>query len=92
MAAAQDRPPLLRTFRPRKNALEMYTDADLLKRYRLDRAGIEFVTDLVRRELRDPLGKRHSLTPEMKVILTLRYLASGKMQLCSNDLDAAQAV
>lgn len=49
MAAA----PLLRTFRPRKDALDLYTD--LVMRYRLDCAGIELVTDMVRRDLQDPL-------------------------------------
>ena len=77
--------PRLRTFKPRKDSLEVYSDAELVKRYRLDRAGIEYVTDLVRRELQDPRPKVHSLTPELKVIVTLRYLATGKMQQCSSD-------
>ena len=85
MAADQERPPLLRHFRPRKNPLEVYTDAELVRRYRLDRAGIKFVTDMVRRDLQDPHEKLHSFTPEVKVTLTLRYLATGKMQLCSSD-------
>lgn len=47
--------PLLCTFEPLKEALDLYTDADLVKRYRLDCAGIDFVTDMVRRDLQDPL-------------------------------------
>ena len=72
MAAAQEQPPLLRRFRPRKDALELYTDDELKRRYRLDRAGIKYVADMVRRDLQDPHEKLHSLTPETKVTLTLK--------------------
>ena len=44
MAAAQERPPLLKHFRPRKNTLELNNDAELVKRYCLDGAGTKFVT------------------------------------------------
>lgn len=35
-----------RTFRPRRNVLEELDDAEVIKRYRLDRAGIMFVVEL----------------------------------------------
>jgi len=54
-------------------------DSDLIRRYRQDRAGIMFVTDLIRDTLISPT-QRNAITPEMKVITTLRYLANGKMQ------------
>ena len=44
-----------------------------------------FVTDLVHEALEKPTIKNTALTPEMKVTITLRYLATGKMQLCSGD-------
>uniref|UniRef100_A0A3Q4HWY2 DDE Tnp4 domain-containing protein n=1 Tax=Neolamprologus brichardi TaxID=32507 RepID=A0A3Q4HWY2_NEOBR len=50
--------------RGRRDVLQTLDDRELLRRYRLDRAGIMFVT---------------------KVITTLRYLATGKMQQCSSD-------
>ena len=37
------------------------------------------MTDLVREVLRRPTSRSHALTPEMMVLLTLRYLATGKM-------------
>ena len=63
-----------RTFHEHKNILGIYDDAELTKRYRLDSECIAFVTNLVR-------DKLHSLI-EYKVLKTLRYLATGKMQLC----------
>uniref|UniRef100_A0AAX7TLE2 DDE Tnp4 domain-containing protein n=1 Tax=Astatotilapia calliptera TaxID=8154 RepID=A0AAX7TLE2_ASTCA len=56
--------------RGRRDVLQTLDDRELLRRYRLDRAGIMFVVDLLR---------------DTKVITTLRYLATGKMQQCSND-------
>ena len=35
--------------------MALYTDADVVKRYRLDGAAIEFVTDIVRRDLQAAL-------------------------------------
>ncbi len=60
-------------------------DNELIKRYRLDRARIMFVSDLIREKLISPTQRRNAIAPEMKVITTLRYLATGKMQLCSSD-------
>ncbi len=57
-------------------------DSELIRRYTLDRAGIMFVTDLIRDTL---TPRRNAIAPEMDVITTLTYLATGKMQLCSSD-------
>ncbi len=57
------------------------------RRYTLDRAGIMFVTDLIRDTLTSLTPRRNVIAPEMDVITltTLTYLATGKMQLCSSD-------
>ena len=44
-----------------------------------------YVTSLVRDALSSDTKRKNPLTPEMKVIITLRYLATGKMQVCSSD-------
>ena len=62
-----------------------FGDEDLIKRYHLSRAGILYVTDLVRDTLESDTKRNQALTPEMKVIITLRYLATGKMQQCNGD-------
>ncbi len=63
-------------------------DTELIRRYTLDRAGIMFVTDLIRDTLTSPTPRRNAIAPEMDVITTLTsltYLTTGKMQLCSSD-------
>ncbi len=60
-------------------------DSELIRRYRLDRAGIVFVSENIREKLTSPTQRRNAIAPEIKVITTLRYLATGKMQLCSSD-------
>ncbi|XP_050734738.1 putative nuclease HARBI1 [Eriocheir sinensis] len=69
----------------RKDVLNELNDAELIKRYRLDREGILFVTNLVRAALKSDTNRSNPLTPELKVLITLRYLATGKMQQCSSD-------
>lgn len=44
-----------------------------------------FVTDIIRDELESVTLRNMALSPEMKVIITLRFLARGKIQLCSGD-------
>lgn len=74
-----------RNFRERKDIINELSDEELIKRYRLDRAGVIFVTDLVRPVLTNPTVTNKALTPEMKMLITLRYLATGEMQLFSGD-------
>ncbi len=75
----------LRTFQERKNVLELYDDRELIKRYRLDHQGILFVTDLVRNSITPQTIRNNALTAELKVIMTLRFLATEKMQQCTGD-------
>ncbi|KAK3886761.1 hypothetical protein Pcinc_009081 [Petrolisthes cinctipes] len=86
---AEQQPPLRvrqpRVFRERNDVLNELSDNELIKRYRLDREGIIFVTDLVRPVLLRPTVANKALTPEQKVIITLRYVATAKMQLCNGD-------
>lgn len=63
----------------------MYDDSELVKRYRLDRGGILLVTDFVRGAITPPTNRSNAISAEMKVLTTLRYLATGKMQLCNGD-------
>ncbi len=57
-------------------------DSELIRRYTLDRAGIMFVTDLIKDMLTSLILRRNATVPEMDVITTLTYLETGKMQLC----------
>ena len=78
--AAEPRQRQQRTFRERRDVLTELSDSELIKRYRLDRAGIVQVTDLVRDTLTSRTRRNKALTAEMKVIITVRYLATRKME------------
>ena len=65
--------------RGRREILQTLDDSELIKRHRLDRAGIMFVVDLIRDALTSPTQRHNAISLEMKVITTLRYLATGKM-------------
>ncbi|KAK3880410.1 hypothetical protein Pcinc_015093 [Petrolisthes cinctipes] len=74
-----------RNFRPRLDIFGEYSDTELKKRYRLDRNGLMYVTNLVRDEIGNRTQRSHAVTADMKVAMTLRYLSTGKMQLCNGD-------
>ena len=81
-----------RIYNVRKDVLNEFSDAELIRRYRLDREGIMLVTDLVRDALTSATSRSKAITPELKVVTLLRYLATGKMQLCNaDDLGLTQA-
>ncbi len=73
------------TWRGRRNVLHTMNDSELIRRYTLDRTGIMFVTDLIKDMLTSLTLRRNAIAPEMDVITTLTYLATGKMQICSSD-------
>ncbi|XP_063889741.1 putative nuclease HARBI1 [Scylla paramamosain] len=81
----QQHPRRQRTFRPRRDIFEGYNDAELIKRFRLDHAGIVTMADLVVDRLQSRTERNRPLNPETKVAITLRYLATGEMQQCSCD-------
>lgn len=86
MAAQQQvRVRRARVYRERKDILNMYGDSELLKRYRLDRGDINIVTNYVRNTIQPPTSRSKAIPAEIKVLTCLRYLATGKMQLCNGD-------
>ena len=62
-----------RIFRARKDVLNELDDGELIKRYRLDRAGIIFVTDLVQEKLTSATARNKALSPEMKICRCKNY-------------------
>jgi len=86
MAALQhfrERQP--RNVRASRDVVNELSDEEPVKRYHLNRAGILFVTNLVRASLQCGTKRNHALTAEMEAIITLRFLATGKMQQSSSD-------
>lgn len=54
---------------PRRNPLETMNDNQLLKRYRLNKAGIEYVTEIVRSDIEHKTNYGGSLSPEVQVMV-----------------------
>ncbi|XP_033753051.1 putative nuclease HARBI1 [Pecten maximus] len=74
-----------RVFQERKDPLQLYEDKDLIARYRMNAFGIRFVSRMLRPYLESPTDRNHALSVTVKVAIGLRFLATGKMQLCNGD-------
>ncbi len=62
-------------------------ERELIRCYTLDREGIMIVTDIIKDIITSLTLRRNAIAPEMDVtlIITLTYLATGKMQICRSD-------
>lgn len=69
-----------RVFRDRNHPLELYDDAEIVRKFRFDRQSILELTDSVSDRLQYPLQRRGALTPVLQVLLTLRFYATGTFQ------------
>ncbi|XP_071110025.1 putative nuclease HARBI1 [Haliotis cracherodii] len=69
----------------RRDVLQIYSDKELIRRYRLNKSGIEYVTGLIADKICPSTSRSHAMTGTEKVVATLRYFATGKMQLCNGD-------
>ncbi len=74
-----------RVFRERLDCFNVYTDVELIKRFRLNRDGIEYVCSLVKDTIGPATDRNKAISAMTKTLITLRYLATGRMQLCSAD-------
>ena len=67
------------------NILQYYDDNELRKRYRFGRQTIEYITNLVRDEIRPETNHTHAVSATNQVLITLRFLASGNFQQVTGD-------
>ena len=58
-----------RIFRERCNPLTEFTDGELYSRYRFDRNGVLFITDLIRQEIESPTERSCAIPAEIKVLI-----------------------
>ena len=66
-----------RVFRDRRNPLDHYDDAELVKRYRFSREGIMTITDIVAADVQHPTRRNYALLPYQQVLIALQYYATG---------------
>ncbi|XP_052785967.1 putative nuclease HARBI1 [Mya arenaria] len=69
----------------RRPNLDDLTNREIVDRYRLDRDGIDYVENILSRQITPKAYRNHAISARHKLLLTLRYLASGPIQL--NDCD-----
>ncbi|XP_038050874.1 putative nuclease HARBI1 [Patiria miniata] len=74
-----------RVFRERCNPLAEFTDEELYSRYRFDRNGVLFITDLIREEIESPTERSCAIPPEIKVLIALQFYACGTFQRTVGD-------
>ncbi|WAQ98740.1 HARB1-like protein, partial [Mya arenaria] len=65
--------------------LDTLLEMDIINRYRFDRAGINYLTQLIGANISPKAARNNALNAEQKILITLRYLATGLIQL--NDAD-----
>ncbi|XP_064642946.1 putative nuclease HARBI1 [Lineus longissimus] len=66
-----------RHFRERINHLEFFNDKKLFKRYRFCRETIVLIVDMLREDIESATNRSHAISPEVQVLIALRYFASG---------------
>ena len=70
-------PRKTRVYRREIDPWESYSENELRSRHRFGREGLQFIIDLLSDEIAPATRRSHSLSAKMKVLVTLRFLASG---------------
>lgn len=66
-----------RIFRDHQNPLEVFDDDQVYRKFRFRREDILHITNEIEHHIDFPLPRKGSLTPLLKVLLTLRFYATG---------------
>ena len=70
----------------RPDIFDLMTDFQILQRYRMNRDGINKLEGLIGIQIAPRTARHHSLSAREKILITLRYLASGVFQINDGDL------
>ncbi|XP_065205515.1 putative nuclease HARBI1 [Planococcus citri] len=57
-----------------------YPDNEFLQKFRLTKTTVKFLTELIKNKISSPTTRNDATTPEQKVLLTLRYYATGSFE------------
>ncbi|XP_026728386.1 putative nuclease HARBI1 [Trichoplusia ni] len=64
-------------FRNRSNNMEKYDDTDFKMRFRLSKVAVTYVFSLIQDTITAPTSRNYAVTPMDRLLLTLRYYATG---------------
>ena len=71
--------------RPRTHPLQLYSDIQLIQRYRFNGEGIRYITDLIRQDITPKGHNNNPIDPIDKVCTALHFLATGCFQRTDGD-------
>ncbi|XP_054091976.1 putative nuclease HARBI1 [Zeugodacus cucurbitae] len=75
-----------RIMRERKNCFTYYDEVDFRYRFRLTKQSAWMILELIRNKIQHKTKKNGAMSPELMLLLTLRFFATGCMQRTSGDL------
>ena len=70
-----------RICRDKTNPLEIYDDLELIERFRFNRRTILQITKLLQDDLESSTFHNKAILPLFKVLISLRFVASGSFQI-----------
>ena len=79
--------PLRRYLTDFQNPLEYLDDEDFVERYRLTKAGVRGIMDLLLQVLSNPSERGLPLPPALKLLVVLRFYATGSFEIVAGDVE-----
>lgn len=74
-----------KVYRERVDYFTELRDYEFIQRFRLSKAVVLHIVDKIRPKIQSMTTRNHAVTPEQKVLLTLRYYATGSMLRACGD-------
>ncbi|XP_065219385.1 putative nuclease HARBI1 [Planococcus citri] len=75
-----------REIQKRTDYFDTYSDQDFLDRFRISKKSAKFVLDLIEEQIASPPNRSTVLSPAERLLLTLRFYATGSFPSNSGDL------
>jgi hypothetical protein len=69
------------TYRLRKNPLDDFSESEFKKRYRLTKDPTRYVVNLIRNDIKSASNRAVDVSPELQLLITLRFYFKGSYQL-----------
>uniref|UniRef100_A0A1I8NIS5 Uncharacterized protein n=1 Tax=Musca domestica TaxID=7370 RepID=A0A1I8NIS5_MUSDO len=74
-----------KTYRERVDYLQFYDEKGFVKRFRISKRTFQFLIQIVGPSLQAKVSKQYSVSPRTKLLITLRFYASGSFLITVGD-------